>query len=725
VHALAHAINANLGNIGKTVTLIEPIEAQPSEQLKDLAGLVGEMNAGKVDLLLIVGSNPVFTAPAELEFGKALDKVGLRVHLGLYQDETAARCHWHINEAHTLESWGDARAYDGTASIMQPGIAPLYDGHSALELFANLAASADQAVQSGLGVLKEYWKAKALSSDFDMFWFDAVNKGVVPGTASKAVERAPAGDWAKGATPIPASTGTEICFRADPTIYDGRFANLGWLQELPKPVSKICWENAALMCPKKAAELKISAWPRWTAGERGRMEIEYVELTINGRKLKVAAWPIPGHADDSITLYTGYGRTAAGRVGNGTGYNAYELRTSDAFWSSGGLDPKKLDETLFVACTQSHHSMESRKPVRITNASTIADMKLKVTKGDEKSETKRDKARAAFALAMQPPVAAGDWDLIKKNVPGPHDSTKNGEPANQPKHDPDHDHDHDHDDGHKHEHKHDPRVVPLTMYPPSNKEGSGRRWAMAIDLTACTGCNVCMIACQAENNIPVIGKFEVSRGREMHWIRVDRYQSGTPDDAEDITTYFQPVPCQQCEKAPCEVVCPVGATVHSTDGLNDMVYNRCVGTRYCSNNCPYKVRRFNFLTYADFVTQSLKLGRNPEVTVRSRGVMEKCTYCVQRIRSAEIVAEREWSTRPKDAFDRPQIRDGEIVTACQAACPSQAIVFGDLSDATSAVNRWKAEPTNYGLLAELNTMPRTSYLATIRNPNPDMPSKGA
>jgi len=735
VHALVHAINAHLGNLGQTVSLIEPIEAKPSEQLKDLAGLVNEMGEGKVDLLFIIESNPVFDAPVELKFAEALDKVGQRVHLGLYQDETAARCHWHINAAHTLETWGDARAYDGTVTIQQPGIAPLYDGHSALELFTNLSAAPGQDVQSALGVLKEYWAAKAGASDFELFWFEAVEKGVVPNTAAKKVDRnAVAGEWAKSAGPAVTSTGTEICFRADPTIYDGRFANLGWLQELPKPVSKICWENAALMSPKMAERLGIHAWPRWTAGERGRMEIEYVELTFKGRKLKVAAWPVPGHVDDSITLYTGYGRTKSGRVGNGTGYNAYELRTSDAFYSAGGLEIKKLDETLNVACTQAHHSMEGRKPVRITNARTMAEMKIKVAEGDEKAKETRKKAKAAFLKAMEPPVAAGEYELIKANVPGPHNN------AIQPKKD-DHDHKHDHDHDEEHHHAHDPRVVPLTMYPAMNNEG--RRWAMAIDLSACTGCNVCMIACQAENNIPVIGKFEVTRGREMHWIRVDRYQSGAPDDAEAIATYFQPVPCQQCEKAPCEIVCPVGATVHSTDGLNDMVYNRCVGTRYCSNNCPYKVRRFNFLTYSDYITQSLKLGRNPEVTVRTRGVMEKCTYCVQRIRSAEIVAEREWSTRKKDPSGRPLIADGEIITACQAACPSQAIVFGDLSDTVtertvinpatgaehkvigSEVNRWKTEPTNYALLAELNTMPRTTYLATVRNPNPDMPSKGA
>ncbi len=534
------------------------------------------------------------------------------------------------------------------------------------------------------------------------YWHEAVRHGVLPGTEKKKVQKssslANVEFGTSGATAsVEAADTYEVCFRPDPTIYDGRFANSGWLQELPKPVSKLCWDNAAIMSPKTAKKLKLSASPRWTAGERGRMEVQYVKLTLNGKDVIAAAWPQPGHADDSVTVYLGHGRERAGRVGNNTGFNAYPLRSSNALWTTGGMKIQKLDDETFLACTQAHYVMEDRKPIRRLTPAEMADKKK-------------------FAQAMTAAVASGEYDLVKANVPGPNERADTVKPPPAK-----HDHD-DHHDENGHGHKHDTRLTPLTMYPDSTK--TGHRWAMAIDLTACTGCNVCMIACQAENNIPVVGKYEVTRGRDMYWIRVDRYFEGNLEDSEGLKTYFQPVPCQQCEKAPCEVVCPVGATVHSTDGLNDMVYNRCVGTRYCSNNCPYKVRRFNFLTYADFVSESLKLGRNPEVSVRSRGVMEKCTYCVQRIRTAEIRAEREWSTRPTDASGRPTIFDGEITTACQAACPSQAIVFGDLSDPKSVVNRWKAEQTNYGLLAELNTMPRTTYLAAVRNPNPDMP-KGA
>jgi MoCo/4Fe-4S cofactor protein with predicted Tat translocation signal len=719
VHALANAINSALGNLGKTVKLIKSIEARPAEQVKEFKALVAEMNTGKVDLLLILGGNPVYNTPADVDFAKALKEVKLRAHLGLYRDETAEQCQWHLNEAHVLETWGDARAYDGTVTIMQPMIAPLYSGHSALELVTALEAAPDQIAQSGLGALQAYWKENGKSKDFEHFWHEALQTGVVPGTAFETMDKSLAPDWMKADRPSGGAGEVEICFRPDPTLYDGRFANLGWLQELPKPVSKLCWDNAVLMSLKKAKELGIKADPRWTAGERGRMEVEYVEVTFKGQKLIAAAWPQPGHADDAVTIYLGSGREFAGRVSKGAGFNAYKIRPSDSFWSGNGVEIKKLENTINLACTQAHHVMEGRKPIRYTTAKVLADMGQESTKAE---------ATKTFNDVMAPPVAAGEYDLIKLNVPGPFDRSDL---------DKEHSHDHDHDHDHAEGHKHDKRIELMTMYPATNQ--TGHRWSMAIDLTSCIGCNVCMIACMAENSIPVVGKTEVTRAREMYWIRVDRYHVGDPDSPEGLKTYFQPVPCQQCEKAPCEVVCPVGATVHSTDGLNDMVYNRCVGTRYCSNNCPYKVRRFNFLTYADYITESLKLGRNPEVTVRTRGVMEKCTYCVQRIRSAEIEAEREWSTRPKDSNGRPMIYDRAIMTACEAACPTNAIVFGDLSDTWSEkeivnpvsgtkfkvkgsdVRRWKAEPTNFGLLAELNTMPRTTYLAALRNPNPDMP----
>jgi molybdopterin-containing oxidoreductase family iron-sulfur binding subunit len=709
LHALVHAINAALGNVGKTVYSTAPVEAKPTNQLAEFKALVEEMKTGKVDTLLILGGNPVYTSPADFDFAAALAKVPHKIHLGLYQDETAVLCDWHVNEAYYLEAWGDGRAYDGTVSIQQPLIAPLYDGKSALEL---LASFTDRPELLGRDIVQEYWKAALkdqASGDWDLFWQKALQDGVVPNTAFKLETPALGADWAKPGPgdASPGAGGYEVVFRADPTVYDGRFANNGWLQELPKPVTKLTWDNAVIMSPRTADKLGIPyPWPRWTAGERGRAETYFVELAYKGRKVKGAVWVQPGHADESITLHLGYGRTRAGRVGNAEdgkgGFNVYALRTSDAPGFDAGLEIAKTSETTFLACTQMHHSMEGRKPVR-------------------RATVKQYKTPEEFNELMLPPVAAAEASLIKENVPGPGERTES-------KHD---DHGHDHDEGH--EHKHDPRLVPLTLYPDYNKEG--RRWAMTIDLTACTGCSACAMACVAENNIPVVGKKEVTRAREMHWIRIDRYftlrteeqdrEHKSDDDkrmemAKDpaaVETFFQPVPCQQCEKAPCELVCPVAATVHSADGLNDMVYNRCVGTRYCSNNCPYKVRRFNFLTYADFHTPSWQLGRNPEVTVRSRGVMEKCTYCVQRIRFAEIEAERE----------RRPIHDGEVVTACQAACPSAAISFGDMADPKSVVRRWKTEPTNYGLLAELNTMPRTTYLAAIRNPNPKMPApaKGA
>jgi molybdopterin-containing oxidoreductase family iron-sulfur binding subunit len=375
---------------------------------------------------------------------------------------------------------------------------------------------------------------------------------------------------------------------------------------------------------------------------------------------------VPGHAENSVTLHFGYGRSNAGRVGTGTGFNAYTLRTSQNPWFSSGLNIRKLEKPFTLACTQMHHSMEGRDPVRTLTYREFAENPL------------------ALAASMTHHEREFQDQLVPKSA-----AAKNEKPH--------------HDDAHPV----DPRLRPLTLYPEYNYDPPKNKWGMAIDLTSCIGCSACVVACQAENNIPVIGKTEVTRGREMHWLRIDRYYEGP---IENPATYLQPVTCMHCENAPCEVVCPVNATVHSADGLNDMIYNRCVGTRYCSNNCPYKVRRFNFLEYADFKTESLKLGRNPNVTVRSRGVMEKCTYCVQRIRGAQIASE----------ISGEPIHDGEVVTACQAACPAEAIIFGDMNDPNSLVSRMKAEPLNYGLLAELNTRPRTTYLAALRNPNPEL-----
>jgi molybdopterin-containing oxidoreductase family iron-sulfur binding subunit len=683
LHALVHAINHTLGNPGKTVLYTDPVEARPVDPMAQLKDLVEDMEGRRVEVLLILGGNPVFTAPADLEFDKALDKVPLRFHLGLYQDETAVRCDWHIPEAHYLESWSDARAYDGTASIIQPLIAPLYGSRSAHEL---LAALTDQAERGGQEIIRTYWRgwweANVKSGDFEAFWQRALQVGTVPNSAFKQKTvgqpklAQPAGGRGTG-------TGLEIAFRPDPALYDGRFANNGWLQELPRPVTKLTWDNAALMSPATAKKLNLasaSGKPGINGGEHGQAIVDVIELTYQGRKVKAPAWAVPGHPDDSITIHLGYGRTRAGKVGTGTGFDANKLRTTGAPWFDSGLEVRATGEKFTLACTQMHHAMEGREPVR---TDTFAKFKAHPHLPDSAKEEK-------------------------------------------------------HEEG-------DRRLVPLTLYPEA--PSPTYKWGMAIDLTTCTGCSACVVACQAENNIPVVGKDQVTRGREMHWIRVDRYYQGDPFVAELVQTYFQPVPCMHCEKAPCELVCPVGATVHSHDGLNDMIYNRCVGTRYCLNNCPYKVRRFNFLQFADFATGSLKLMRNPNVTVRSRGVMEKCTYCVQRIRAAEIeaqkrlvrelaaIAEKKASGRIDAAQAEKEAvaaraashipdadEEGGLQTACQAACPTKAIVFGDLHNKESAVSRAKAEPLHYGLLAELNTMPRTTYLAALRNPNPEMPS---
>ena len=619
VHALVHAINAALANAGQTVLATDPVPVRAESQIDSLKQLVADMEHGLVETLIILGGNPVFASPADVPFARALDKVGLRVHLGSHQDETSALCHWHVPEAHFLESWSDARAFDGTASIVQPLIAPLYGGKTAHEV---LAALSDQPERSSHEIVRDYWKDK-LSGEFESAWRRALHDGLIAGTAftPRSVP------MAKSSPPATANTANaeagagslEIRFRPDPTIYDGRFANNGWLQELPKPISKLTWDNAVMLAPKTAERLAL-------ANE------DVVKLEYRGRSLEAPVWILPGHVENAATLHLGYGRTRSGRLGTGIGFNAHALRTADAPAGDRGLQITKAGRTYSLATTQHHDVMEGRDLVR---SATLEEFER----------------RPKFA----------------------HEMTEEPEPE-------------------------------TTMYASYSRHEYA--WAMAIDLNACTGCNACVVACQAENNIPFVGKDQVSRGRAMHWLRVDRYYSGSPDNP---TTHHQPLPCMQCEDAPCELVCPVGATVHSAEGLNDMVYNRCVGTRYCSNNCPYKVRHFNFYHYSTkFRAPSMRMLANPDVTVRWRGVMEKCTYCVQRINSAKIAAEKE---------DR-RVRDGEIVTACQQACPAEAIVFGDLADSESQVVRRKSSPANYALLGELGTRPRTTYLAEVRNPNP-------
>jgi len=634
VHALAHVMNEALGAVGTTVIYTAPAEAAPVGETAALAALVGEMQAGAVEVLVVLGANPAYAAPADLDFAEALDRVPVRIHHGLYLDETAERCHWHLPASHPLESWGDLRAADGTVSIVQPLIAPLYNTLSEIEVLLAFGEGEPKAYD----VLRAHWETKLGSVDFEKRWSRALHDGVVAGTAfePKAVRVAPGG-WAKAPMATPAA-GLEVAFRTDPAVHDGRFANLGWLQELPRPLSKITWDNVALVSPKTAAALGGVKTEQTASGHY----TEVAELKLGGRSVKAPLWVLPGHADGAVTVHLGYGRTRAGQVGTGVGFDAYALRPSGALWAAGGLQVVKTGDTARVACTQDHWTMEA-------------------TAHEQARERHIVRAVTLAELAKDPEAVREMAEPLK---PG------------------------------------------LSMYPEHKYEGHA--WGMAVDMSACVGCNACVTACQSENNVPVVGKDQVGRGREMHWIRVDRYYEGSPEGPE---TFHQPVLCMHCENAPCEVVCPVAATVHSEEGLNDMVYNRCVGTRYCSNNCPYKVRRFNFLLYQDWTTPTFKMMRNPEVTVRSRGVMEKCTYCVQRISRARIDAKNQGR----------EMKDGDVVTACEAACPAQAIVFGDVNDPASRVSKLKASERSYGLLTELQTKPRTTYLAAVRNPNPEIP----
>lgn len=615
VHALVHAINGALGNVGRTVVYIDPIEVQPVNGLQSIQQLVADMNAGQVQLLLILGGNPVFNAPADLQFRKALEKVLFRAHLSSHYDETSELCHWHVPESHFLESWSDSRAFDGTASIVQPLIAPLYNTRTVHEVLATIVNDPNGPYE----IVRNYWRTR-LGGDFEASWRRALHEGVVADTASST----------RGGSPVAPSMiprrveqgGLEAVFRYDPTIYDGRFANNGWLQELPKPLLKTTWDNVVLLSPATAARLEVKSE-------------DLLEISLSGGRLSMPVWVSPGHADEMLTIYYGYGRRRVGSVGNRVGFDAFVVRTTAAFDIAHGVQVRKTGRTYEIASTQGHHSLEGRDILR----------------------------HGTLAQIAKNPTLVPD---------GEHDFKIWGGPS----------------------------LYPAYRY-------TDYAWGMAIDTSVCTGCSACVIACVAENNIPVIGKGQVRAQREMHWLRIDRYYQGDPSNPQIL---HQPMLCQHCENAPCEPVCPVEATTHSEEGINEMTYNRCVGTRYCSNNCPYKVRRFNFLEYNEWKTPSLKLMRNPDVTVRSRGVMEKCTYCIQRIKYVRIEAETQ---------DRP-VKDGEIVTACQQACPTRAISFGNIIDKNAEVSRWKAESHNFGVLAELNTQPRTSYLATVRNPHPDL-----
>ncbi|MBS1839865.1 MAG: TAT-variant-translocated molybdopterin oxidoreductase [Acidobacteria bacterium] len=654
VHALAHAMNAALGNAGATVYYTDPVEANPVNHAESLRELAADIHKGKVDLLLILGGNPVYDAPRDWafsEFEQKLKKVHTVVHLSSHYNETSEFSHWHIPETHFLETWSDARAYDGTASVIQPLIAPLYQAHSAFEV---LAAFTDKPGVTAYDAVREHLKTVLGDGDNERKWRKTLNDGVIAGTALAPL--AVSAKFSPASLPPAKTTAKddlEFIFRPDPTIYDGRFANNGWLQELAKPVTKTTWDNAALVSPATALRLGIGRNIASRGGEHGQVLTSVVNIELSNGKVTAAAWVVPGQADNVVVLPLGYGRKRAGETGTNKGFNAYSVRASTALWTATGGKLSVTSDEYPIACTQYHHNVEGRK---IVSSASLEEYKKNPNFAHEKDET--------------PPVG-------------------------------------------------------LTLYQNFEELGYYKhyKWAMAIDLTKCNGCSACVVACQSENNIAVVGKDQVMRGREMHWIRIDRYfETGPTQKDEDSEVpalanppaYFQPVPCQQCENAPCEQVCPVGATVHSAEGLNDMVYNRCIGTRYCSNNCPYKVRRFNFLRFQDWETPSLKLIRNPEVTIRSRGVMEKCTYCVQRINNVRIESEKD-----NGGIGR-EIRDGEIVTACEQACPSEAIVFGNANDPNSRVSKLRAQQRNYNMLGELNARPRTTYLGAVRNLNPDL-----
>jgi len=641
VAALAFAINMALGNFGKTVfPNSEPAIPLPSDQFGDFKALVADLNAGKVDWLVVLNANPIYDAPADLDFGTAFGKANVVAHLGSHYDETGHQAHWHIPAAHYLESWSDARAYDGTVSIVQPMIEPLYGGKSAHDVFQSLL---NEPMLSAYAAVRETWKP-VIKGDFETGWRKALHDGWIADTANAngAANAITGVRLDKAIPPAPtAKDSLEIIFRPDPTIYDGRWNNVGWLQELPKPVISLSWDNAAIMSGATLEKLNLE-------------EDDIVELCVGNGKVKAPVMVAPGHPDNSVTVYLGYGREFSGRVGSGQGFNAYQIRNTWApFYATGSI--RKLEGKWGIAITKSHYQDHRAKFLLGQGA---GDNSLE---GDE-------------ALGPRGIIRYATLDEFKANPNFAHEGDTHETP------------------------KYDTSLFPNWSYAGENA------WAMSIDMNSCTGCNACIVSCYAENNIPVVGKQQVRIGRDMQWLRIDTYFEG---DLAAPRAHFQPMACQHCENAPCEQVCPVGATVHTPEGLNMMVYNRCVGTRYCSNNCPYKVRRFNFLLYSDYETESLKLMRNPDVTVRSRGVMEKCSYCVQRIQEAKIRADKE----------NREIRDGEIVTACQQACPAQAIVFGNQNDPNSRVAKLRAQQRSYQVIADINTRPRTTYVAEVLNPN--------
>ncbi|MBT9559834.1 MAG: 4Fe-4S dicluster domain-containing protein, partial [Myxococcales bacterium] len=635
VHGLAAFVNEQLGNVGKTV-FYTPL-GRPA--LPGLEALAADIGAGKLSAVLLLGTSPVYDAPADLDIASKLKTLKTVVHLGYYADETAALATWHAPIAHHLESWGDLVSSDGTVAMQQPLIAPLFDpAQSVIELLSRLLADASPMHQ----VVR---KTNGLESDWD--WRRAVHDGIVKkgeaptGATFSWDALVTAMNQDKGPTK-PGPGALEVVFQLDQSVLDGRYANTGWLQELPNPITKITWDNCAFLSPATAKALGVedSGVPESDIEVKGQL----VEVALGGRKIEIVAWVLPGVTDGVVILPTGYGREIGG-IAKGAGFNVMPLRTAASPWFAYGATLTKLNKVYSVATTQEYGTM------------------VDPLKGHKRPIVRENTVEGYKA----------DPNFVEKDELLPRDAL-------------------------------------ASLWTPPNAT-DGQQWGMTIDLSTCTGCNVCTIACQAENNIPIVGKERVMNGREMHWIRLDRYFTGTEDEPSAVV---QPVACAQCEMAPCENVCPVAATTHSPEGLNDMAYNRCIGTRYCTNNCPFKVRRFNFFNYNKERSQAAPLEglqHNPNVTVRFRGVVEKCTYCVQRINEAKVAVKRQGQST---------VPDGAIVPACVQACPSESILFGDLNDPNAKVTLSKQEPRNYELLRDLNLHARTSFLAKIRNPNREL-----
>jgi MoCo/4Fe-4S cofactor protein with predicted Tat translocation signal len=668
--AAAAQLNASLGAVGKTVFFTPSLQAVPADPGSDIRSLAADMSAGKVKWLVMLGTNPLYNAPVDLNFAQAFNNVPNTVHLGSHVDETGFFSTWHIPKSHYLESWTDCRATDGTISVVQPMIAPLYGSVTAHDVLQVLLDPSQGAFDVVSATAKTYIKG-----DFPTGWRKALHDGWVEGTAYTPGTTNTSGARPAAGPQLAQSSGDqlEVKFLADPSLYDGRFGNNGWLQELPKQITNLSWDNAALVSLNTMTKLGIE-------------ENEAVELNVNGQKLIVPVLMVPGHPDGAITVHLGLGRRAeAGRVGAGVGFNAYQLRTSANPNAATGATLQR-GHGQYDICVTKVHNIEHRgafaqHDLERPEFDTQGTFSLAGHEAMERSIIRYATVEEATKNPKYAEEGASET-LVGKvgynpqgETPKPDESLWAGAWR------------YDHQDQ-------------------SSKQVQNA-WGMSVDLNSCIGCNACVIACYAENNIPVVGREQVKVGRNMQWLRIDNYYEG---DLHAPKAHFQPMMCQHCESAGCEQVCPVGATVHTPEGLNVMVYNRCVGTRYCSNNCVYKVRRFNFLLYQDYETESLKFMRNPDVTVRSRGVMEKCTYCVQRIQEAKFTADKE----------NRAIRDGEVVTACQQTCPTDAIIFGNKNDPTSRVAKRKAEERDYQVLADLNYRPRTTYTAGVINPNPEL-----